>query len=93
MKAKYAIPLGFIGVILAGAGLFCLPVAGGLGFLDALFTSCSAVCITGLTVIDPGEIQEIIDEGKDISVSCQFCDREYSFTPADLRGLLDAKKE
>ena len=54
MKAKYAIPLGFIGVILAGAGLFCLPVAGGLGFLDALFTACSAVCITGLTVIDPG---------------------------------------
>jgi trk system potassium uptake protein TrkH len=54
VKAKYAIPLGFIGVILAGAGLFCLPVAGGLGFLDALFTSCSAVCITGLTVIDPG---------------------------------------
>ena len=54
MKAKYAIPLGFIGVILAGAGLFCLPVAGGLGFLDALFTSCSAVCITGLTVIDVG---------------------------------------
>ena len=54
MKAKYAIPLGFIGVILAGAGLFCLPVAGGLRFLDALFTACSAVCITGLTVIDPG---------------------------------------
>lgn len=54
MKAKYAIPLGFIGIILAGAGLFCLPVAGGLGFLDALFTACSAVCITGLTVIDPG---------------------------------------
>ena len=54
MKAKYAIPMGFIGVILAGAGLFALPLAGGLGFLDALFTSCSAVCITGLTVIDPG---------------------------------------
>ena len=54
MKAKYAIPLGFIGVILAGAGLFCLPVSGGLRFLDALFTACSAVCITGLTVIDPG---------------------------------------
>ena len=54
MKAKYAIPLGFVGVILAGAGLFSLPVSGGLGFFDALFTSCSAVCITGLTVIDPG---------------------------------------
>ena len=54
MKAKYTIPLGFIGVILAGAGLLSLPFAGGLGFLDALFTACSAVCITGLTVIDPG---------------------------------------
>ena len=54
MKAKYAIPLGFIGVILAGAGLLSLPASGSLGFLDALFTSCSAVCITGLTVIDPG---------------------------------------
>lgn len=54
MKAKYAIPLGFVGMILAGAGLLSLPVSGGLGFSDALFTSCSAVCITGLTVIDPG---------------------------------------
>ena len=54
MKAKYAIPLGFIGVILVGAGLLSLPVSGGLGFMDALFTACSAVCITGLTVIDPG---------------------------------------
>ena len=54
MKAKFAIPLGFIGVILAGTGLLYLPFSGRLGFLDALFTSCSAVCITGLTVIDPG---------------------------------------
>lgn len=54
MKAKFSIPLGFIGVILAGALLFMLPVSGGLGFWDALFTACSAVCITGLTVIDPG---------------------------------------
>lgn len=53
MKARYSIPIGFIGVILAGAGLLSLPAAGGLGFLDALFTACSAVCITGLTVIDP----------------------------------------
>ena len=54
MKAKFSIPLGFIGVIFAGALLFMLPVSGGLGFWDALFTACSAVCITGLTVIDPG---------------------------------------
>ena len=55
MKGKYAIPLGFIGVILFGTVLLALPVSGRLSFLDALFTACSAVCITGLTVIDPGE--------------------------------------
>ncbi len=43
-----------------------------------------------LTVIAPAELQEIIDEGKDISVSCQFCDKEYSFTPAE---LIQLKKE
>ena len=40
-----------------------------------------------LTVIDPGELQEIIDEGQDITVSCQFCDRTYSFSPAELMEL------
>lgn len=40
-----------------------------------------------LTVIDPKEFDEIIAEGKDISVSCQFCDKEYSFTPAELMQL------
>lgn len=45
-----------------------------------------------LTVIDPTELDEIIDEGKDISVSCQFCDREYRFTPIELRGLRAEKK-
>ena len=54
MKAKFSIPLGFVGVIFAGALLFMLPVSGGLRFWDALFMACSAVCITGLSVIDPG---------------------------------------
>ena len=54
MKAKFSIPLGFVGVIFAGALLFMLPVSGGLCFWDALFTACSAVCVTGLSVIDPG---------------------------------------
>ena len=54
MKAKFSIPLGFVGAILLGALLFMLPVSGGLNLSDALFTACSAVCITGLTVIDPG---------------------------------------
>jgi trk system potassium uptake protein TrkH len=47
---------GFALVILAGALLLTLPAAThdgqGLPFLDALFTSTSAVCVTGLVVVD-----------------------------------------
>ena len=43
-------------VILAGTLLLMLPFAtnvqGGLGFIDALFTATSAVCVTGLIVVD-----------------------------------------
>lgn len=51
--------LGFGLAILIGAGLLYLPVAlkagaGGISFIDSLFTSTSAVCVTGLTVVDPG---------------------------------------
>ena len=46
-----------------------------------------------LTVIDHTELDEIIGEGKDITVSCQFCDREYRFSPAELIGLRDAKEK
>lgn len=48
---------GFAAVILLGGILLSLPVCskGGvrLNFLDALFTSCSAVCVTGLVTIVP----------------------------------------
>lgn len=50
--------LGFAGLILFGAILLCLPFAvadgEGLEFIDALFTATSAVCVTGLVVIDTG---------------------------------------
>ncbi len=44
----------FLAIILTGAFLLMLPKAhhGSLSFIDALFTSTSAVCITGLTVVD-----------------------------------------
>ena len=49
---------GFAGVILLGALLLTLPLATvdgeGLNFLDAVFTSTSAVCVTGLVVVDTG---------------------------------------
>lgn len=49
------IALGFFVVILAGAGLLCLPIAyrgETPGFLNALFTATSATCVTGLVVRD-----------------------------------------
>ena len=47
---------GFLFVILTGSFLLMLPIATqdgqGASFLDALFTSTSAVCVTGLVVKD-----------------------------------------
>lgn len=48
--------LSFLFLILVGTSLLLLPkasIGGQLSFIDALFTSTSAVCITGLTVINP----------------------------------------
>ncbi len=58
MTAPRTICLGFITVILSGAFLLALPfssTASGWGdFVTALFMSTSAVCVTGLAVVDPG---------------------------------------
>ena len=37
------------------------------------------------------ELQDMIAEGKDTQVHCQFCDAEHVFTPAQLQTLLDAE--
>jgi trk system potassium uptake protein TrkH len=48
----------FLIMVLGGALLLMLPNAtyGGITFLDACFTATSAVCITGLSVIDVGSV-------------------------------------
>lgn len=50
--------LGFAGLILGGAVLLTTPLASATGerlsFVDALFTATSAVCVTGLVVVDTG---------------------------------------
>ena len=50
------ISLGFLIVILTGGFLLMLPIStkgpGGAPFLDAMFTSTSAVCVTGLVLHD-----------------------------------------
>lgn len=61
LKKKYFTPFriivfGFTGIILLGTLLLMLPIAscekGSASFADALFTSTSAVCVTGLVVRD-----------------------------------------
>jgi trk system potassium uptake protein TrkH len=58
LKPVQVIALGFIGMILIGGILLTMPIATkngqSIGFLNALFTSTSAVCVTGLVVVDTG---------------------------------------
>lgn len=53
------IALGFASVILIGAFILFLPITHNAGvhvaFIDALFTSTSAVCVTGLIAIDTAD--------------------------------------
>mgnify|MGYP000873107290 CR=1 FL=1 len=48
--------LGFLGAILTGTFLLCLPFATRSGhsasFIDALFTATTSVCVTGLVVVE-----------------------------------------
>lgn len=51
------LPISFAVIILTGTGLLLLPAASsGIGPLEALFTATSAVCVTGLTVVDTGTV-------------------------------------
>lgn len=50
---------------------------------------CSRERVTS-TLISVGkkDLQEMIDEGKPVTIECQFCDTKYQFTPDELRELL-----
>lgn len=58
LKGVQILALGFLAVILIGGILLTLPISSASGeytnFLDALFTSTSAVCVTGLITLDTG---------------------------------------
>lgn len=58
MSTTRVVVLGFAFVILMGALLLTLPISSStgvsVGFFDALFTSTSCVCVTGLVVVDTG---------------------------------------
>jgi trk system potassium uptake protein TrkH len=60
------IALGFLTVILLGAFILFLPISYNEGinvaFIDALFTSTSAVCVTGLTVVDTADTYNVFGQ-------------------------------
>ena len=64
-----------------------------LDFLETTEVSykcyCSRERVTStLIAVGKKDLQEMIDEGKPISIECQFCDTKYQFTPDDLKALL-----
>ena len=70
-------------------------VMGDLGvvFLETTEVSykcyCSRERVTrALISLGKKELKEILEEGKDFPVECQFCDTSYAFTPADIEKLL-----
>ena len=58
LRPRRMIAAGFLIIILLGTVLLMMPVASadntGISFVDSLFTSTSAVCVTGLVCVDPG---------------------------------------
>ncbi|SFC54715.1 TrkH family potassium uptake protein [Clostridium uliginosum] len=58
LNVVQVLSLGFALVILSGAILLSLPISSSSGeytnFIDAIFTSTSAVCVTGLVTLDTG---------------------------------------
>jgi trk system potassium uptake protein len=59
LKPAQVFPFGFLFVIFLGSLLLSFPISivseNGLPYVDALFTVFSAVCVTGLTVVDVSE--------------------------------------
>ena len=71
-------------------------VCGSLGvvFMETAEVSYKCYCSrerveSALISLGRKELTEIMEEGKNFPVECQFCDTVYSFTPEDIRELLE----
>ena len=55
---------------------------------------CSRDRVTAALIsLGKKELNEIMEEGKDFPVECQFCDEKYVFTPEDIGELLKEIEE
>ncbi len=51
---------------------------------------CSRDRVTAALIsLGKKELQDMVDEGKDIHMSCQFCDVDYAFTPGEISEILN----
>lgn len=56
--------------------------------------NCSEAKVTrALISLGEGELLQMADEGKPAEITCQFCDRVYTFTPESLRALAQSAKK
>ena len=66
LQPAQIIIIGFLIIILLGSVLLALPIATRSGhavpYIDALFTSTSAVCVTGLVVVDTGTVYSLFGQ-------------------------------
>ncbi|CAG7656539.1 TrkH family potassium uptake protein [Paenibacillus allorhizosphaerae] len=66
LNPPQVLSIGFIVIIFLGSVLLSLPIASADGtgqpYLDALFMSASATCVTGLSVINTGEFYSFFGE-------------------------------
>ena len=70
-------------------------VCGELGvvFMETTEVSYKCYCTRdrvekALISLGRDELSDIVREGKDVPISCQFCDKIYTFTPEDVQLLL-----
>ncbi len=77
--------LGYMGLILSGSLLLSLPQmteTGNIAYIDALFTATSAVCVTGLVVVDTGTYFTTL--GQSVIMILIFCGAMGIMTMATL---------
>lgn len=77
-------PEQILSILLEGMEVECNDTAEVHFFCDCNKKKVEKVIIS----IGKKDIQEMIAEGKDIEVNCQFCNSHYTFTPEELKELL-----
>ncbi|MCD8115603.1 MAG: Hsp33 family molecular chaperone HslO [Oscillospiraceae bacterium] len=43
-----------------------------------------------LSCVDHAELEDMIVQGRDTEIRCDFCGKQYIFTPEDIRGMMEA---